>query len=381
MRLDELVSQLGGLEVVRGATDTLEIGRVDVLIDGILATEGSVYLCASARLARRWLEENAARSVRACLIAPRSIRKLTWPASSMVVLAYKSEIIPLDLSARILRALFEHEHPATIDHEVLCRGLLERIFEGSLELTNAVKKAASTLGMDLESKHQVMLVVLDTPEALVDNGRELRSRLLSLVRAELLTDSRFHEVHGQPSGAVGLLDHRAERDSSQLLSTVSEHLRRIGVPFAIGLGGAYRDPKYRLTALARSHREAREALEVRQQAGLRQAWISYEQARPLILTKLISRDPRVLELVQQVLEPLLNTEPRYRRSLLEALHAYLEHRQSIQQAANELHIHPNTLKYRIQRLNDLLHLRDLSSDQRFLLLVAAKIVLQTGFSS
>ncbi len=378
MRLAELIAQLGGLELLRGAADTLEIGRVEVLDAAVAPVEGGVYLCTSPKIAQRWLEANAASHVRACLIGPRAFKKVNWPASSLVVLACTSESIPLDLSARILRVLLERERPGSIDQEVLRRGLLERIFEAGLELNDAVCKRAVTLGMDLESKHQVMLVILEASEALAAGADDLRSRLLNLLRKELLSDSRFHEVHAQPNGAAVLLDRRSERDSSHLPAVISEGLRRLGVPFAIGLGRAQDLNKHGPTALAKSYREAREALEVRRLVGLRQAWISYERARPLILTDLISRDPRVLELVQQVLEPLLTTEARYRRSLLEALHAYLEHQQSIQAAAQELHIHPNTLKYRIQRVNELLHLRELSSDQRFLLLVGAKIMLQTS---
>lgn len=377
MRLAELISQLGGLKLLRGDADTLEIGRVEVLEGASAPVEGGVYLCASPKVAQRWLAAKAASHVRACLVGPRAFKKLAWPTSGLVVLACTSESIPLDLSARILRVLLERERPGNIDQEVLCRGLLERIFEAGLELNAAVCKRAMALGMELESKHQVMLVMLEASEAIA-GADDLRSRLLKLLRTELLSDSRFHEVHAQPNGAVVLLDRRTERDSSHLPAVISEGLRRLGVPFAIGLGRVQDLNRHGATALTRSYREAREALEVRRLVGLRQTWISYERARPLILTDLISRDPRVLELVQQVLEPLLTTEERYRRSLLEALHAYLEHQQSIQAAAQELHIHPNMLKYRIQRVNELLHLRELSSDQRFLLLVSAKIMLQTS---
>jgi hypothetical protein len=175
-----------------------------------------------------------------------------------------------------------------------------------------------TLSMDLESKHQVMLVMLEASEAFASGADDLRSRLLNVLRTELLSDSRFHEVHAQANGAVVLLDRRSKPDSSHLPAAISEGLRRLGVPFAIGSGRVQDLNKNGATALAQSYREAREVLEVRRLVGLRQAWISYERARPLILTDLISRDPRVLELVQQVLEPLLSTEARYRRSLLEA---------------------------------------------------------------
>jgi hypothetical protein len=87
MRPAELIAQLGGLEPLRGAADTLEIGRVEVLEETVAPVEGGVYLCANPKIAQRWLKANAASRARACLIGPRAFKKLDWPASSMVVLA------------------------------------------------------------------------------------------------------------------------------------------------------------------------------------------------------------------------------------------------------------------------------------------------------
>jgi hypothetical protein len=86
MRLAELIAQLGGLASVCGTTDTLEIGRVEALEETLVPVEGAVYLCANPKTARRWLEANASHQVRACLIGPRSFKKVDWPTSGVVVL-------------------------------------------------------------------------------------------------------------------------------------------------------------------------------------------------------------------------------------------------------------------------------------------------------
>jgi hypothetical protein len=91
MRLAELIAQLGGLEPLRGAADMLEISRVEVLEEAVVPVEGGVYLCASPKLAQRWLAANTASHVRACLIGPRAFKKVDWPASSLVVLASRFE--------------------------------------------------------------------------------------------------------------------------------------------------------------------------------------------------------------------------------------------------------------------------------------------------
>jgi DNA-binding PucR family transcriptional regulator len=89
----------------------------------------------------------------------------------------------------------------------------------------------------------------------------------------------------------------------------------------------------------------------------------------------LGKNTEVADLVKAVLDPLRAVEPRYRRALLEALVAYLECDRSVRRASKVLGVHPNTLKYRIRRLEELLSLQSVDGERKLLYYIAAKLSL------
>lgn len=61
--------------------------------------------------------------------------------------------------------------------------------------------------------------------------------------------------------------------------------------------------------------------------------------------------------------------------LLRTLAAYLEHNRSPQRAAVALGVHPNTLKYRMRRISELLDLQDMTGARTVLYYLAAQLNL------
>ena len=69
---------------------------------------------------------------------------------------------------------------------------------------------------------------------------------------------------------------------------------------------------------------------------------------------IVHRDSRLLEaLREQVLRPLAAVSPASRERLLETLTAWLRHMGDRQTVAAELHVHPQTVRYRLARLHEL----------------------------
>jgi DNA-binding PucR family transcriptional regulator len=69
---------------------------------------------------------------------------------------------------------------------------------------------------------------------------------------------------------------------------------------------------------------------------------------------IVHRDPRLLEaLRRQVLEPLDRQSPGTRARLTETLASWLRHQGDRQAVAAELHIHPQTVRYRLTQLHEL----------------------------
>ncbi|MGH3371622.1 MAG: PucR family transcriptional regulator, partial [Nocardioidaceae bacterium] len=124
-------------------------------------------------------------------------------------------------------------------------------------------------------------------------------------------------------------------------------LNRSGMPeeLVIGLG----DPRARLGDSAASCREALAALDVGVRLRMHRSVVAYRGLMPEVL---IAANPLTARnIVASALGPLLSHD-----SLLETLTTYLDSGLSTRSTASRLHVHENTVAYRLRRITELLHL-------------------------
>lgn len=76
-------------------------------------------------------------------------------------------------------------------------------------------------------------------------------------------------------------------------------------------------------------------------------------------------EEEVFEFVQEVLGPLIEYENSRKGDLLKTLFVYLEWNQNIKKTADILHVHINTLNYRLQRIGEILSI-DLTNSRQLL---------------
>lgn len=385
MRVAELLVRMGTFEVMAGSPHLAEVSRVEALHEGAHPLPGTLYLVEDGNVLMAWLEvhrrSNLLRHLAFVLPARAEFRTSLALKANVVVLRYAAPRLPLDLGAQILRILYEEHRPPRIDAEQLRKEIVEEVLRGGFRSINTLLARASALGLVLEPKRQVLLVDFDNPDTFYlehlakgeDYFNRVRGRMLLLARGILLEDSPHHVVSPHGTGVVALLDRRGAAGPTVLAERIAEALRRQleGLEFVVALGNPCPSP----AELAQSYREAQVALEVRRLYGLKAPWISFESARPLIFLHALGQNAELAGLAEAVLEPLQAVEPRYRRALLETLVAYLEHNRSVRRASEALGLHPNTLKYRLRRLEELLDLRDADSGRRLLYHVAAKLAL------
>jgi DNA-binding PucR family transcriptional regulator len=101
------------------------------------------------------------------------------------------------------------------------------------------------------------------------------------------------------------------------------------------------------------------------------------------LFRLLLQVPQLAELrvfAQEVFGDLLDYEARRRLGLLRTLSAYLRHNGSLQRAGDELHLHPNTVGYRLRRIEELSGLRLDRYQDRLMAQVALTIMEGLGSS-
>lgn len=385
MQLKELLARMSLFDVLAGDPHLVEVSRVEALRAGVDPLPGTLYLVEREDTFLAWIEtyrhSMLFRHLGFVLPAPAEFRFPPTLRADVVVLRYIESQLPLDLSARILRCLYEWHQPSQIDAESLRKEIIEELLQGAFTSLETLLARARILNLALEHKGQVLLVDLEDSGAFylehLAKGEGhislVRSRMLSLLREVLLEDSPYHVASLHGTGAVALLDRRGAADPTILAQTVYERLRREfgAVAFVVALGNSYTSPEL----LAQSYREAQITLEIRRIYGLKPLWITFESVRPQVFLHILQKNPEIVKFVEAVLEPLRAVEPRYRRALLEALVAYLECDRSVRKASKVLGIHPNTLKYRMRRLEELLGLQSIDGERKLLYYVAAKLSL------
>ncbi len=81
----------------------------------------------------------------------------------------------------------------------------------------------------------------------------------------------------------------------------------------------------------------------------------------------------LIALRDEILAPLVMYDQKQNTNLLETLDAYLSHNEDINDTAQALYVHPNTIRYRLERAAKLTGLNLNTSEHRFQIYLALKI--------
>jgi DNA-binding PucR family transcriptional regulator len=132
---------------------------------------------------------------------------------------------------------------------------------------------------------------------------------------------------------------------AQLAAACLAHARQRfpAAVLTVAIGGACREP----AEIARAYAQARRTVGTLRRLGRHGQVVAFED---LGIHRLLLQVPDLDELrsfVQEVVGPLLAGD---RSSLLRTLAVYLRENGSLQRAARELHVHPNTVTYRLDRV-------------------------------
>jgi sugar diacid utilization regulator len=275
------------------------------------------------------------------------------------------------------------ERTALEDELGLGSRFLDDLLHGRLGGEDVVARQASIIGVDLDVPRVVLCAGLR-----VEPGAQARQSLgapgvdavplLTRQAADVIqhvAEARRLEPVLDLRGRDAVLLIRAEGESASLREAIGAFLGAAGAALGgVRLAGGLGRVCHALGDYAESYREAELALEVARASPEGPRLRTYED---LGFYGLIARAvaPATLDaLAQRVLEPLVRSDARTGAQYLRTLAAFLQSDRRLKPAAAALHVHVNTLRYRLARIEQLLGVDLEDVEARFQLEFAVKLL-------
>jgi sugar diacid utilization regulator len=262
--------------------------------------------------------------------------------------------------------------------------LVEGLLNGQMGNSQDASERAGFLGLEVGMPYRVIIMLVaglesgaepphDPPRAL-----SLRRHVLEVLAEFVMTRfpggvavARQHDlvVIAPDSEADGARPAVRARELGQ--ATVG-HLQRLfpSLDLIVGIGSTCRDA----TAIADSYLQARRAVGAAQRFGRVGQVTGIEDLGILRLLFQVSDPDELSAFAEAILGPLLAYDRLHDAELLRTLEVYLRHNASVQNAARELFLHPNTVSYRLQRIEKIGGFELANNDVRLSAQIALKIL-------
>lgn len=256
------------------------------------------------------------------------------------------------------------------DREVVRRDLLEALLGGRGD-TGSVRQQAAALRVTLEDAYVVVIAHLATGAAAEPDRRTLPARsglreALAAVKRHLAPASGSLLVGMRHGEIVALYPARGPAELERIrgqCAAIADAARR--PELQLGVGGWHPG----LAGIAGSHGEAREALKLAGDGPEDPAIVAFDD---ILVQHAVRASASVDRTLADALVPLRTYDERRKGSLLETLRAYCETTYNVTRAAERLHVHPNTVVYRLRRIRELTGRDPHDADDLLLLTLALK---------
>jgi sugar diacid utilization regulator len=295
-------------------------------------------------------------------------------------------------------SLLVTEHAATISGVILGRervvaaaarrvrdDLVEGLLLGRGREEGEAERWAAHLGYHPAREHCVLVIAFAVPrggggvedaDGLRQRARDSIEHFFTTRASEAIISAREDEVvvvAAEPDD-----EHSAETAPRRLAAVCLARLAELfpGTKVVIGIGGGCREPQ----EIARSYAEAHRTIETLRRLGRSGTIASFDD---LGIHRLLLQVPDLMELrafARDVLGTLSLHEREHRSEYLTTLAAYFKANSSPQRASRDLHVHPNTVAYRIKRIEEITGLHLDAYRDRLMAQVALEILTALGES-
>lgn len=236
------------------------------------------------------------------------------------------------------------------DNEVAQRDLLDALIAGKGD-SAGVHQLARSLRLRLGERYLVVLIRGDertaeeTPEHLLTARAALR-RIVETTRARLRPAAGSLLVGVRHGQAVALYPFEEAGEVDRIRDCCHKLTKDLAEAFlSVGISGAHDG----LASLTISYSEAREALEVAV-ASEGPRVIAF---RDMLIGSIVRTSRHADRILDETIGPVLRYDADKKSELLATLRAYVDSGFNLTKSAEVLHVHPNTVVYRLRRVKEL----------------------------
>ncbi|HEX6454832.1 MAG TPA: helix-turn-helix domain-containing protein [Trebonia sp.] len=280
-------------------------------------------------------------------------------------------------------SLLVTEHAATICGVILGRervvqaaarrvrdDLVEGLLLGRGRDAGDAARWAGHLGYDPSITHHVAAIAFELPPSRAADAEALRQRIRESIEHFMTTRAAEAIVSAREDEVVVVA--AASPDPRKLASACLARLSELfpGAKVVIGIGGACADPEEIAGSYDQAHRTTQTLWRLRR-TGVVSAF------EDLGIHRLLLQVPDLGELrafAREVLGKLSEHEHEHKSEYLATLACYFRENNSPQRASRLLHVHPNTVAYRIKRIEEITGLRLDNYRDRLIAQVALEIL-------
>ena len=255
--------------------------------------------------------------------------------------------------------------------QVLRRDLLEALLGGERE-TNAARRRAQTLGIRLAENYVVIVIRPQEVRAGGGDGQALATRSGVLQTVET-TRTYLRSPHGtvlvgvRETEVVALYPVHDAADVHAVRLDADSLARALAASkLSVGMSGWQPG----LAAVALSYGVAKEAAQVAAAGGITARAVTLDE----VLVDHIARyTPYAGRVLDDTLHPLVRYDRLHGTSLVQTISAYIDSGFNLTRSSEVLHVHPNTVMYRLRRVSELSGRDPHDPDDLLILFLALKL--------
>ena len=294
---------------------------------------------------------------------------------------YEMDVVAAEHAATVLALEFQKQKTAFEVEQRLKGDFLDDLLMGNYENGEVMLRRAAFLDYDLSRPHVVMVVDVDSFGAFLGKSgsdeREaanIKKKLFEIVYAVATDKSPKSLVVSKSDSVIVLLDLLGDLEADRLADPeqVAESIKRevkvrlsqISVSIAIG-GKCERPEDYQ-----HSYQIARKSLELVKTFGQRDRIVCFERLGVYQLLLEIQDKTKLKGFVDHAIGPLVSYDRKHGSSLIETLESYFQNDCNAYKTARTSFLHISSVKYRLQRIEEIAQV-DLSNPETRLCLQLA----------